>query len=82
MFDVCPINGTRQTKPLLCLVLPSGVRRRRRLRHVPSRVCRVLGAHGELANSDSDVYGSIILSLSMKVHGQWYGQGCSRVGPK
>ena len=28
VFAVCPINGTRQTRPLPCLALPSGVRRR------------------------------------------------------
>ena len=28
VFAVCPINGTRQTRPLPCLALSSGVRRR------------------------------------------------------
>ena len=28
VFAVCPINGTRQTRPLRCLALPLGVRRR------------------------------------------------------
>ena len=56
VFAMCATDGTRQTRPLPCLALPSGV-------------CRVFGAHGELANSGSDLDNLWnILFLKLKIH--------------